>query len=87
MLSVELKKNSKGFFLNVVVVCGIAGAAGTTKTVPAPEHQISGNTIYTHLFVPWAGSLNGSLAFTLTYILVLFGAMYLLYRRRIIIKI
>lgn len=43
--------------------------------------------IYNHLFVPWAGPLNGSLAFALTYILLLFGAMYLLYRRRIFIKI
>jgi predicted acyltransferase len=42
---------------------------------------------YHHLFVPWAGPLNGSLAFALTYILILFGAMYLLYRRKIFIKI
>ncbi|MDJ0766991.1 MAG: DUF5009 domain-containing protein [Myxococcota bacterium] len=43
--------------------------------------------IYQNLFASWAGPLNGSLAFALSYIGVLFGAMYLLYRRRIFIKV
>jgi len=43
--------------------------------------------IYQHCFVPWAGSLNGSLAFALTNILLWFVVMYALYRRKIFIKI
>jgi predicted acyltransferase len=43
--------------------------------------------IYRRVFVPWAGPLNGSLAFALTNILIWFGLMYVLYRRKIFIKI
>jgi predicted acyltransferase len=37
--------------------------------------------------VPWAGALNGSLAFALFNIGFWYTLMYLLYRRRIFIKI
>jgi len=43
--------------------------------------------IYRHLFVPWAGELNGSLAYALTYVLIWVGLMAILYRKKIFIKI
>jgi predicted acyltransferase len=43
--------------------------------------------IYENLFSSWAGPLNGSLAFALSYVLFWLGLMWLLYRRRLFIKI
>jgi len=43
--------------------------------------------IYETLFASWAGPLNGSLAFALAYVLFWLGLMWVLYRRRIFIKI
>jgi predicted acyltransferase len=43
--------------------------------------------IYQHLFVPWAGRLNGSLAYAIAYVLFWLALMTLLYRKRILIKI
>jgi predicted acyltransferase len=43
--------------------------------------------IYDTLFASWAGPLNGSLAFALSYVLFWWSIMWLLYRRGIFIKI
>ncbi len=43
--------------------------------------------IYEALFASWAGPLNGSLAFALSYVLAWLAIMWILYRRRIFIKI
>jgi predicted acyltransferase len=43
--------------------------------------------IYQHFFVPWAGSLNGSLAYAVCYVLLWLALMAPLYRKRIFIKI
>ncbi|NNM04539.1 MAG: hypothetical protein HKO65_05500 [Gemmatimonadetes bacterium] len=43
--------------------------------------------VYENLFVSWAGPLNGSLAFALTYVMIWLAIMWILYRRRIFIKI
>jgi predicted acyltransferase len=43
--------------------------------------------IYERLFASWAGPLNGSLAFALTYVLFWLALMGLLYQRRVFIKI
>lgn len=43
--------------------------------------------IYENLFVSWLGEMNGSLGFALTYILFWLALMWILYRRRIFIKI
>ncbi len=73
----------------VYVLSGILVDMMLLIRVPAADGSATSlySWIYQHLFVPWAGPLNGSLAFAVTYVLVLFGAMYLLYRRRIFIKI
>ena len=43
--------------------------------------------IYENLFASWAGPLNGSLFFALWYVLVWLTIMWVLFRRRIFIKI
>ncbi len=43
--------------------------------------------IYESLFASWLGALNGSLAFALTFIAVMLLAMWILYKKRIFIKI
>ncbi len=43
--------------------------------------------IYERLFASWAGPLNGSLFFALAYVLIWLAMMWVLYRRRIFIKI
>ena len=68
-----------GILVDLMLLIRMPAADGTTTSLYS--------WFYHHLFVPWAGPLNGSLAFALTYILILFGAMYLLYRRKIFIKI
>ena len=43
--------------------------------------------IYDHLFVFWAEPMNQSLAFALSYVLLWLFLMWLLFRKRIFIKI
>ena len=43
--------------------------------------------IFKFLLAPWAGNLNGSLIFSVLYILIWLGIMYPLYRRKMFIKI
>jgi predicted acyltransferase len=43
--------------------------------------------MYEHLFVPWAGELNGSLAIALTMVLFWWVVLYVMYRRRWFLKI
>jgi predicted acyltransferase len=43
--------------------------------------------IYENLFASWAGPLNGSLFFAISYVLLWLALMWVLYRRRIFIKI
>ena len=46
-----------------------------------------GSWIYTHLFASWASPVNASLAFAITLVLVCLGLMWILYRRKIFLKI
>jgi predicted acyltransferase len=43
--------------------------------------------MYESLFASWAGPLNGSLVFAVVYVLFWLGLMWVLYNRRIFIKI
>jgi predicted acyltransferase len=43
--------------------------------------------VYQHAFVPWAGNLNGSLAYAISYVLLWMALMAVLYRKRIFIKL
>jgi len=68
-----------GILVDIMLVIRMPAAGGETTSLYS--------WIYQHLFVPWAGPLNGSLAFALSYIILLFGAMYVLYRRKIFLKV
>jgi predicted acyltransferase len=46
-----------------------------------------GSWIYDNLFASWASPANASLAFAIAYVLVWLGLMWLLYRRKIFIKV
>jgi predicted acyltransferase len=43
--------------------------------------------LYRRLFAPWTSPINGSLAWAIAYLLIWLGAMWLLYRRRIFIRV
>jgi len=43
--------------------------------------------VYQHLFVPWAGNLNGSLAYAVCYVLLWLALMTPLYRKKVFIRI
>ena len=43
--------------------------------------------IYRNAFVPWAGELNGSLAFAIVFVLLWIALMTPLYRKKVFIKI
>lgn len=43
--------------------------------------------IYEHLLVPWAGNLNGSLVYAVTYVFIWLAIMTPLYKKKIFIKI
>jgi predicted acyltransferase len=43
--------------------------------------------VYRHVFVPWAGNLNGSLAYAVCYVLLWLALMTPLYRTKIFIKV
>lgn len=68
---------ASGMLTKTLVRVRVGGAEGTSLY----------GWIYQTVFRSWAGDLNGSLAFALAYVLFWLGAMWLLYRRRIFIKI
>lgn len=46
-----------------------------------------GSWIYEHVFASWASPVNASLAFAICFVLVCLGLMWILYRRRIFLKV
>jgi predicted acyltransferase len=78
--------------MNAIAVFVLSGLVARGLTL-IKWQQASGESIalktwlYQNAFVSWAGELNGSLAFALANVLFWLGAMTLLYRRRIFIKI
>lgn len=56
--------------------------------LPWGDSQISlHGWIYQKIFLPWASPINASLAYALAFILLWLGLMWILYRRKIFIKI
>ncbi len=60
--------------------------ASLIATVPFGDTTLKG-AIYASLFAPWASAANASLAFAVAYVAVWLGVAWLLYRRRIFLKI
>lgn len=72
----------------VFVASGLVTKAMVRWRVPSGGETTSlYHWIYERLFASWAGPLNGSLLFALSYIAFWLGLMWILYRRKIFIKI
>src|SRR6185312_286179 len=56
-------------------------------TGPDGSKTSLGSWIYDHLFTSWASPVNASLAFAIAFVLVCLGLMWILYRRKIFIKV
>jgi predicted acyltransferase len=71
-----------------VVADLIAESLGLINLTGADGSQVPlGSWVYDHLFASWASPVNASLAFAVTFVLVCLGLMWILYRRKIFIKI
>jgi predicted acyltransferase len=66
-----------------VVADVIAVLLGTLKLGNEPL----GSWIYDHLFASWASPVNASLAFAICFVLVCLGLMWILYHRKIFLKV
>jgi predicted acyltransferase len=66
-----------------VVADVIAMLLGTLKVGSDPL----GSWIYNHLFASWAAPVNASLAFAICYVLVCLALMWILYHRKIFLKV
>lgn len=75
-LAVFVLSGLVGRLLTLIKLTNASGKTATLKTY-----------LYEALFVPFLSPLNASLAWALAYVAVWFGLMYLLYRKRIFIKV
>jgi predicted acyltransferase len=66
-----------------VVADVIAMLLGVIKVGGAPL----GGWIYDHVFASWASPINASLAFAICFVLVCLGLMWILYNRKIFLKV
>ncbi len=81
------------FGLNPLFIFALSGLWAKIFTrlikITAPEGtEINGYSwVYQHIFLPWAGELNGSLLFALSHILVFWLICLILYKKKIFIKV
>lgn len=80
------------FGLNAITVFVASGIVGRLliliKVNGANGNPIALKTyLYENWFVSWAGAMNGSLAFAIFYVLLWFVPVWLLYRKKIFIKV
>ncbi|HKS11327.1 MAG TPA: heparan-alpha-glucosaminide N-acetyltransferase domain-containing protein [Pyrinomonadaceae bacterium] len=75
------------FGLNAIALYILADIIAVLLGVINVGGDSLGGWIYAHLFASWTSPLNASLAFAICFVLVCFFFMWLLYRRRIFIKI
>ncbi len=78
------------FGMNALAVFVFSGLLAKTfiriKPLGAGGPNLQG-FIYQNVFAPWATPVNASLMYALCYVGVWYGAMYVLYKRRIFIKV
>lgn len=80
------------FGSNAILVYVLSGMVANLgyhiKVYAGTENEMAVKTwVYQNLFVPWAGELNGSLFFAISYILIWLGVAYIFYRKRIFLKV
>jgi predicted acyltransferase len=66
----------------IAILLGLINVSG-----PDGSKISLGSWIFERLFASWASPVNASLAFAVTFVLVCFGLMWILYRRKIFIKV
>jgi len=68
-----------GLFARLTGLIKLTGADGKQRSL----HQI----VYDNLFASWASPVNASLMFAVCFVLLWLGLMWILYRKRIFIKV
>jgi predicted acyltransferase len=75
------------FGLNAIALYVVADLIATLLgEVKAGENSL-GSWAYDHLFASWASPVNASLAFAICFVLVCLALMWILYRRKIFLKV
>lgn len=75
-------KNAIAVFVASTLVAKLLGSIRVSQGGPTLK-----GWLYSNLFASWAGPVDGSLAFALSYVLLWLGAMGLLYRKRIFLRV
>jgi predicted acyltransferase len=79
--------NAIALFVGTGLMARIMGIIKVGAATPDGKRTSLQAWIYQHLFMSWASPINASLAFAIAFILLWLGLMWLLYRRKIFIKI
>lgn len=76
------------FGLNAIALYVVADLiASLLGLIKLGSGEPLGGWIYDHVFASWASPVNASLAFAICFVLVCLGLMWILYRRRIFLKV
>ena len=76
------------FGLNAIALYVVADLiAALLGLVKVGGGEPLGGWIYDHVFASWASPVNASLAFAICFVLVCLGLMWILYRRKIFLKV
>ena len=75
------------FGMNAIALYVVAGIMADLLGVIKVGGDSLGGWIYEHLFASWASPVNASLAFAICFVLVCLALMWILYRRRIFIRV
>jgi predicted acyltransferase len=75
------------FGLNAIALYVVADLIAVSLGLVKVGEGSLGGWIYDHVFASWASPVNASLAFAICFVLVCLGLMWILYRRRIFLKV
>jgi predicted acyltransferase len=75
------------FGLNAIALYVVADLIAVSLGEIKVGETSLGGWIYAHLFASWASPVNASLAFAVCFVLVCFVLMWILYRRKIFLKV
>jgi len=75
------------FGLNAIALYVVADLIAMLLGVVKVGGEPLGGWIYDHIFASWASPINASLAFAICFVLVCLGLMWILYQRKIFLKV
>ena len=75
------------FGLNAIALYVVADVIAMLLGVIKIGNEPIGGWIFTHLFASWASPINASLAMAICFVLVCLGLMWILYNRKIFLKV